>query len=224
MRKVLIVALAIASVVAAAGALAAQPQLKTEDEKTLYALGAQIGQGLTVFNLSKAELEIVEQGMADAVTKAKPPIDVSAYSQKVEALAKNRRDAGVQPEKAKGKTYADKVAKEPGAKRFESGLVFKPMRPGSGASPAATDTVKVNYVGKLVDGTVFDSSSEPISFPLNGVIPCWTEGLQQMKVGGKAMLVCPSSIAYGDQGRPPKIPGGATLVFEVELLSIGGAK
>jgi FKBP-type peptidyl-prolyl cis-trans isomerase FkpA len=81
----------------------------------------------------------------------------------------------------------------------------------------------VHYEGKLTDGTIFDSSvqrGEPASFPLNGVIPCWTEGMQKLKVGGKAKLVCPSAIAYGDQGRPPKIPGGATLVFEVELLEI----
>lgn len=84
--------------------------------------------------------------------------------------------------------------------------------------------MKVNYRGTLVDGTEFDSSykrNEPISFPLSGVIPCWTEGVQKMKVGGKAQLVCPSSIAYGDRGSPPVIPGGATLIFEIELLGIG---
>ena len=87
----------------------------------------------------------------------------------------------------------------------------------------ATDKVKVHYHGTLIDGTVFDSSVErkqPIDFALNGVIPCWTEGVQMMKVGGKARLVCPSEIAYGDNGAPPKIKPGATLVFDVELLEI----
>jgi len=119
-----------------------------------------------------------------------------------------------------------KAAAEPGAVKTASGLVYKELRPGSGASPGATDTVKVNYRGTLPDGTEFDSSykrNEPASFPLNRVIPCWTEGVQMMKVGGKAQLTCPAAIAYGDAGSPPVIPGGATLIFEVELLGIGPA-
>ena len=106
-----------------------------------------------------------------------------------------------------------------------SGLVYQSIKEGSGASPAASDTVKVHYRGTLQDGKEFDSSykrGEPIEFPLSGVIPCWTEGVQKMKVGGKAQLVCPAKTAYGDQGSPPTIPPGATLVFEVELLGIQG--
>jgi FKBP-type peptidyl-prolyl cis-trans isomerase FkpA len=123
------------------------------------------------------------------------------------------------------KSYLDKAAAEPGAVRTASGLVYRELTPGTGRSPAATDVVKVNYRGTLEDGSEFDSSykrNEPAQFPLNGVIPCWTEGVQKMKVGGKSKLVCPSSIAYGDAGRPPVIPGGATLTFEIELLAIGG--
>jgi len=122
--------------------------------------------------------------------------------------------------------YLEKAAKEPGAVKTSSGLIYRELRPGTGRSPAATDTVKVNYRGTLTDGTEFDSSykrNEPISFQLDHVIPCWTEGVQKMKVGGKAQLVCPSSIAYREEGSPPAIPGGATLVFEVELLGIGPA-
>jgi FKBP-type peptidyl-prolyl cis-trans isomerase FkpA len=121
--------------------------------------------------------------------------------------------------------YLDKAAAQPGAMKTASGLVYRELRPGSGGSPRATDTVTVNYKGTLIDGTEFDSSyarNEPAVFPLNHVIPCWTEGLQKMKVGGKSQLVCPASIAYGEQGSPPTIPGGATLIFEVELLRIGG--
>jgi len=117
------------------------------------------------------------------------------------------------------------AAKEAGAEKLESGLVFKDVTPGTGASPVAADTVKVNYRGTLIDGTEFDSSykrNQPAEFPLGGVIKCWTEGVQKMKVGGKARLVCPSAIAYGDGGHPPTIPGGATLIFEVELLEIKG--
>jgi FKBP-type peptidyl-prolyl cis-trans isomerase FkpA len=99
------------------------------------------------------------------------------------------------------------------------------VRVGTGASPKASDTVKVNYRGTLLNGTEFDSSykrNQPATFPLANVIPCWTEGVQKMKVGGKAHLVCPSGIAYGDRGSPPTIPGGATLIFEIELLEIPG--
>jgi FKBP-type peptidyl-prolyl cis-trans isomerase FkpA len=128
-----------------------------------------------------------------------------------------------------GQTVADnakflaKAAAEPGAVKTPTGLIYSEMKPGTGASPRASQTVKVHYRGTLIDGKEFDSSYKrnmPIEFPLNGVIPCWTEGVQRMKVGGKSKLVCPSSIAYGDSGRPPVIPGGATLVFEVELLGI----
>lgn len=122
------------------------------------------------------------------------------------------------------KAYLDKAAAQPGAVRTASGLVYRELRAGSGESPSANDMVTVHYRGTLVDGTEFDSSykrNEPAQFPLNHVIRCWTEGVQKMKVGGKSELVCPASIAYGERGSPPVIPGGATLIFEVELLRIG---
>ena len=114
------------------------------------------------------------------------------------------------------------AAKEPGAVVLPSGLVYKSITEGTGKSPKSTDKVKVNYVGSFPDGTKFDASADhggAISFPLNRVIPCWTEGVQKLKVGGKAKLTCPSAIAYGPNGMGP-IPGGATLVFEVELLGV----
>jgi FKBP-type peptidyl-prolyl cis-trans isomerase FkpA len=117
------------------------------------------------------------------------------------------------------------AAKEKGAVKTASGLVYQSLKDGAGASPAATDTVKVNYRGTLTDGKEFDSSAKnggPVSFPLNKVIPCWTEGVQKMKVGGKARLTCPSAIAYGSRGAGGVIPPDSTLVFEVELLSVNG--
>ncbi len=119
-----------------------------------------------------------------------------------------------------GADFADKAAKEKGAVKTASGLVYKPTVEGKGAKPTATSTVKVNYKGTFPDGKVFDQSKAPITFPLNGVIKCWTEGLQLMKVGGKAQLVCPPSIAYGARGAGNAVPPNATLVFEVELLGI----
>jgi len=121
------------------------------------------------------------------------------------------------------KEYLDKAAAEPGAQKTASGLIYRELQPGTGASPKATDTVRVHYRGTLIDGTEFDSSykrNEPAEFPLNMVIPAWTEGVQKMKVGGKSHLVCPAHIAYGQRGAPPVIPGGATLIFEIELLGI----
>jgi FKBP-type peptidyl-prolyl cis-trans isomerase FkpA len=116
-------------------------------------------------------------------------------------------------------------AKENGAVVTASGLVYRSLKDGTGASPKASDTVKVNYRGTFPDGREFDSSykrNQAIEFPLGNVIPCWTEGVQRMKVGGKAKLTCPASIAYGARGAGGVIPPNATLLFEVELLAING--
>ena len=118
---------------------------------------------------------------------------------------------------------AASAAKEPGATVTPSGLVYRSLTEGKGASPSAADTVKVHYRGTLANGTEFDSSykrNAPAQFPLSGVIPCWTEGVQHMKVGGKARLTCPPAIAYGERGAGGVIPPNATLQFEVELLAI----
>jgi FKBP-type peptidyl-prolyl cis-trans isomerase FkpA len=120
---------------------------------------------------------------------------------------------------------AAKAAKEPGAQVMPSGLVFRSLRQGSGASPQASDKVRVHYRGTLPDGKEFDSSyarGQPAEFPLDRVIKCWTEGVQKLKVGGKARLTCPPGIAYGERGAGGVIPPNATLHFEVELLGIVG--
>jgi FKBP-type peptidyl-prolyl cis-trans isomerase FkpA len=166
-------------------------------------------------------LEIVKQALTDAAA-GKPAEELSTWGPKINALAQTRATRAAAAEKAKSKIFLDAAAGEPGAQKSASGLIFRELAGGSGLSPKATDKVRVNYKGNLTDGTEFDSSYKrnmPAEFPLNGVIPCWTEGVQKMKVGGKAKLVCPSDIAYGDAGRP-SIPPGATLVFEIELLAI----
>ncbi len=114
---------------------------------------------------------------------------------------------------------------QPAAVTTESGLIYRSLKDGKGVSPTATDTVKVHYRGTLPDGKEFDSSytrGQPIEFPLNRVIKCWTEGVQRMQVGGKAKLICPPAIAYGERGAGGVIPPNATLHFEVELLGISG--
>lgn len=128
------------------------------------------------------------------------------------------------PALADDAAYLVKAAQEPGAVKTPSGLIYTELKAGTGAQPGATINVTVHYRGTLTNGTEFDSSysrKEPATFPLNGVIPCWTEGVQKMKEGGKARLVCPSKIAYGSRGAGADIPPNATLVFEVELLKVG---
>jgi FKBP-type peptidyl-prolyl cis-trans isomerase FkpA len=198
--------------------------LETDEEKTVYALGLQVYRSLAQFDLSPAELELIERAVADAAA-GKPAVDVNEWAPKLQPFSQARSARVAEKQKAASKAYLAKAATEPGALQTESGLIYMDLQPGTGASPKASDSVKVNYRGTLIDGTEFDSSykrNQPAQFPLNGVIRCWTEGVQKMKVGGKARLVCPSEIAYGDNGHPPAIPGGATLIFEIELLEIAG--
>ena len=210
-------------VAAVADAAAAPPELKTEEQKTLYALGLVLAQNLGAFALNATELEIVKAGLTDGVTNKDKKVDLQTYGPKIQELQKARVTAAAVPERKAGQAYVEKAAAEKGAVKTPSGAVVTTLKPGTGPAPAAGDKVKVHYQGTLTDGTVFDSSiqrGEPVTFPLNGVIKCWTEGVQQMKVGGKSRLVCPADTAYGDRGAPPKIKPGATLVFEVELLEI----
>jgi FKBP-type peptidyl-prolyl cis-trans isomerase FkpA len=205
----------------------AQSAFETEDERTIYALGTalgeSVGESVTGFALSEAEQELMIEGIRDVLRDESPQVDMDVYGPLIQGLLDRRIAAESETEKTASAAFADEIAAEEGAERFPSGLIVVPMEEGDGEMPAATDTVRVHYHGMLRDGTVFDSSvdrGEPTSFPLNGVIPCWTEGVQLIRVGGKAKLLCPSDIAYGDAGRPPVIPGGAALLFEVELLEI----
>jgi len=206
----------------AAAPVAAPGGLTTDDQKIIYAIGLSMAKNLSQLQLSRAELDIVKQALTDAAA-GKPAIELNTWGPKINSLAQARMARAATQEKVKAKAFLDTAAAEPGATRTPSGLVYRELAAGTGASPKATDKVKVNYRGTLVNGTEFDSSykrNTPAEFPLNGVIPCWTEGVQRMKVGGKSRLVCPSEIAYGDGGSPPSIPGGATLIFEIELLGV----
>ncbi len=196
---------------------------KTDEERTVYAVGAILAKQIEIFSFSPRELELVRKGFGDATGGKKLLADPEAYGNKIGELEKARLKVAADKQYEKSKEYLDKAGKEKGAQVTSSGLVYIPIKEGAGPSPQASDTVSVHYVGTLVDGKEFDSSvkrGKPAEFALNQVIPCWTEGLQKMKVGGKAKLVCPHPLAYGDNGRPPVIPGKATLVFQVELLNV----
>lgn len=208
---------------------AAKPAAKPspqEDAKTLYGVGLAIARSLETFALTPPELEQVLRGVKDGVSgKPRMPLDQKLQAS-INELARGRAQKAAEKaaarEKDAGAPYLAKMAKEPKAKKTASGAIVIPVQEGTGAQPKDTDKVKVNYTGTLVNGTVFDSSvgRGPAEFPLNQVIRCWTEALQTMKVGGKAKVVCPSAIAYGDRGNPPVIPGNAVLTFDVELLDI----
>nr|MBI3612576.1 FKBP-type peptidyl-prolyl cis-trans isomerase [Nitrospirota bacterium] len=205
----------------AVSATAADPT--TEDQKTLYALGLAMSQNLGGFALTEAEFEFVKAGLSDGILKRQQKVDLQTYGPKIQHLKQARMAAGAGVEKQAGAAFLAKAAAEPGATKGETGYVIKTIKPGTGAAPKASDSVKVHYHGTLIDGTVFDSSvqrNEPATFPLGNVIPCWTQAVQKMKVGGKSRLVCPSDLAYGDRGAPPQIKPGATLVFDVELIEI----
>jgi FKBP-type peptidyl-prolyl cis-trans isomerase len=222
------IAIAVAAAIGGLGgpavpAFAADPEPKTDEDKGFYAFGFNLSQQLSMLNLTPAELEMVKAGLTDGALKKPARTDVKAAYPKFQQLARERVTANTANEKKASQEFVDKAAKEKGATKTASGVVIQEIKAGTGESPKATDKVKVHYTGSLADGTVFDSSvqrGQPATFPLNGVVKCWTEGLQQMKVGGKAKLTCPSDLAYGDQGRPPQIKPGAALVFEVELLEI----
>ena len=202
---------------------AADVELKSDDDKTMYALGLALAPQLSGFSLSPSELALVEAGLTDGVLNRQKKVELNDYRPKIQQLAQARAAAVAAVEKQAAQEFLTKAAAAKGAKKTDSGLVYLELTPGTGEQPKTTDKVKVHYQGTLTDGTVFDSSiqrGQPATFPLNGVIKCWTEGLQLMKVGGKSKLVCPSDIAYGDRGSPPKIKPGAALVFEVELLEI----
>ena len=213
----------------AAPSPAASPAAMSEDEKAVYALGGamgqQIAQQVKPLNLSPAELETLKKAFAASLAGQKSEYEIAQFGPKLQARAEAAASATAAAEKGKSAAFRDTAAADTGAVKTASGLIYRTITPGTGPSPKATDTVSVHYHGTLPDGKVFDSSvqrGQPVEFPLNQVIPCWTEGVQRMRVGEKARLVCPSEIAYGDGGRGPDIPPGATLVFEVELLAIKG--
>ena len=218
MKKVMVFALVALFAVPAF----AQEGAKADDQKTFYAIGQVMARQLTVFDMQPAEVDQVIKGLKDGLAGKTPEANLEQYRPKIQELALARRTAQGERLAAASKGFVEKAAKEKGAVKTESGLIYKSIKEGTGPSPVATDKVKVNYRGTLVDGKEFDSSyaaGHPAEFELNQVIKCWTEGLQKMKVGGKAQLVCPPELAYGANGSGP-IPANATLVFEVELLEI----
>ena len=201
----------------------ATPTPTTDEQKTLYALGLVISRNLGGFTLSAEELAFVQAGITDGVTGQTPKADLQTFGPKIQEMARDRMRATIEAERKAGETFVASAAAEPGAVTTPSGLVYREITPGTGESPQQTDKVRVHFTGRLRDGTVFDSSVErgkPDELVLNQSLPCWSEGLPKMKVGGKSKITCPSTSAYADRGLVPKIPPGAAISLEVELLEI----
>lgn len=207
---------------------------KNDDQKSAYALGASLGrymenslaeQEKLGIKLDKAQLIAgVQDAFADKSKLSDQEIEqtLQAFETRVKTSAQQKMEKDAAESEAKGKTFRDTFAKEKGVKTSATGLLYKVEKEGTGAAPKDSDTVVVNYKGTLTDGKEFDNSytrGEPLSFRLDGVIPGWTEGLKNIKKGGKIQLVIPPELAYGKNG-VPGIPANSTLVFDVELLDI----
>jgi FKBP-type peptidyl-prolyl cis-trans isomerase FkpA len=201
----------------------AQGVPQTDSEKAFYSIGASMAAQLEqVKPIAEAEVDILVQGFRDGINGKTLAVEQQEGAKFIQALLQERQTQALAIESVAASEFLAAEAKEKGARTTESGLIYREIRAGRGASPSATDKVRVHYHGTLRDGTVFDSSverNEPAEFPLNKVIACWTEGVALMKTGGKSLLVCPSEIAYGDRATG-RIPAGAALSFEVELIEI----
>lgn len=217
--------IALSLALVAVAATAADPAaLNDEVAKTSYALGYQIGRDVRGVEIRP---EAVTQGLTDAAAGTKPQLsaeEIGVLMQKLqqdaEAARARRQAEHLKETSAQGAAFLAENAKKPGVTTTPSGLQYKVIAPGTGKKPVAADTVTVNYRGTLIDGAEFDSSyarGRPATFPLNGVIAGWTEGVQLMQEGGKSQLVIPPGLAYGDKGEL----AGQVLIFEIELISVG---
>lgn len=204
-------------------ASATAPTPETEEQKTLYMLGVMVSANLSTFGFTADEVALIQAGLSDGLLGVDPKVDVETYGPMIQPMLQARAAAATEKERTASTAFLAEAEKETGAVKTDTGLIYVEMKAGDGATPTATDNVRVHYVGTLRDGKLFDSSrvkNEPADFALDRVAPCFGEGLQRMKVGGTSKLVCPPELAYGDRGVPGRIPPGAVLVFEVELLEI----
>ena len=219
---------------AATAPAASNAAFKNDDQKSAYALGASLGRYMENSLKEQEKLGItldknqliagVQDAFADKSKLSDQEIEqtLQAFEARVKSSAQAKMEKDAKENADKGKAFRDTFAKEKGVKTSSTGLMYKIDKAGTGEAPKDSDTVVVNYKGTLIDGKEFDNSytrGEPLSFRLDGVIPGWTEGLKNLKKGGKIKLVIPPELAYGKTG-VPGIPANSTLVFDVELLDI----
>ncbi|MDW7772792.1 MAG: FKBP-type peptidyl-prolyl cis-trans isomerase [Desulfobulbaceae bacterium] len=204
-------------------------ELETDTQKLSYALGLDLGAYFK--NLGEEiDLDVLHQGVKDSYMGNKPMLSAEDAAEIQQKFAQKQQEEQVKKtiemitkNKQAAEDFLNENKTKEGVKTTESGLQYKVMTAGDGDTPQEDDVVRVHYKGTLLDGTEFDSSysrNEPAVFPLNRVIPGWTEALQLMKVGSKYEIFLPPDLAYGDRGAPPVIEPGSMLIFEVELLGI----
>ncbi len=208
-------------------------ELKTQKDKLSYAIGMDMG-GSLKRNAIEVDIDALVKGLKDALaggkmlmTEQEQRETLIAFQKEFQAKQQEKMKAEAEKNKKEGEAFLAENKKKPGVKTLPSGLQYKVITEGKGASPKETDTVTVNYRGTLIDGTEFDSSykrKEPATFPVKGVIKGWTEALQLMKEGAKWQLFIPPNLAYGERGAGGTIGPNATLIFEVELLKIQSAE
>lgn len=226
MKKLILLAISMLALIACnkGGTDVESIKISSEEDKTFYSMGFMLGSNLARLELTDAEIQSLYKGLVSSAKGKEPIVKLQEYQPKIQEMFKKRMEKIAAKQQESGKKFLeDYLKKNKNAKKTKSGLVYEVLKEGSKKKPSATDTVEVHYHGTLTSGEVFDSSKDrgkKISFPLNRVIKGWTEGLQLIGEGGKIKLVIPPELAYGEAGAPPKIPGGATLVFEVELFDI----
>lgn len=227
--RLVLLASAVSLVTACNNPFSQKAELESDTQKFSYALGVDIGRSLEGIR-DDVDLAAMQQGLADVQNKEKlaftdPELEKikTAAVQTLRAKKMKEMEAKAATASSAGAKFLADNAKKAGVKTTASGLQYEVIKAGTGAHPKASDVVTVHYKGTLTNGETFDSSydrGEPISFPLDRVIPGWTEGVQLMTVGSKYKLYIPGNLGYGEQGSPPKIGPNETLVFEVELLGI----
>jgi FKBP-type peptidyl-prolyl cis-trans isomerase FklB len=227
--KIKNIALIIGLGLLAGSIFAADPELKSQQDKVSYSIGLNIGSNFKKQNI-ELDYDLLMKGIKDGVSGTKPLLDetqvrevMMAFQKEMMAKQEERNKVLSEKNKKEGETFLADNKKKEGIKVTASGLQYRVIKEGTGEIPKATDTVVTNYKGTLIDGTEFDSSykrGEPATFPVTGVIKGWTEALQLMKVGSKWQLFIPSDLAYGEKGAGRDIGPNATLIFEIELISI----
>ncbi len=202
---------------------APEPALTTEKDKILYVMGVLLGRPVSVLGLSAAEQALVRQGLADSAGGRPLRASPDTWAPKIPEFTKQRQAEVAAVEKKKSAPFFEREAAQPGTLRQPSGYLFREISQGSGAGPAPNGKVLVRYTGTLGDGTVFDSTTRfgrPVALDLTETMPCLKDALALMKVGGRARVVCPSELAFGDNGHPPYVKPGATVAFDLELVDL----
>ena len=222
MKKTLAL-LAIVALALSCSSKATAPEPRTDDEKTMYALGLAMSRDVIPLRLTEADLELLKAGLTDGVLNRGKKADLEAFRPKIQQMSSARTALTSAEARKIGAAHLEKAAAEEGASKLPTGTVMKTLQEGAGRTPMLGNIVGVRYRGTLVDGTVFDSTEkdpEPFRNQLGGFIPCLSQALQLMKEGSKVKVSCPADLAYGDRGLPQRVGPSETLVFELELVGV----